>query len=132
EAGGGVEEGCALAQGDRLLAGVDEVGVLLAVDRVGPHAEDAVLGLQHELDVVRHEAGHERRQADAEVDVVAVGQLGGGAGSHLLPGQGHAQASLLSTPAAAGTCGAVAGRTVRRSIRLSAACAAVRATTRWT
>ena len=52
-------------------------------------AEDAVLRLQHDLDVVRHVVRHEGRQADAEVDVGAVGQLGCGARRHLLAGQGH-------------------------------------------
>jgi hypothetical protein len=38
--------------GHGLLAGVDEVGVLLALVGVGPDAEDAVLALQHDLDAV--------------------------------------------------------------------------------
>ena len=79
-----------------LLAGVDQVGVDLVVGRVGADAEDAVLGLQHDLDVVGHVVGHEGRQADAEVDVRAVVELGGGAGGHLLAGQGHAQDSSRS------------------------------------
>ena len=88
EAGRGVEEGGAAAQGHGLLAGVDQVGVLLALERVGADAEDAVLALQHQLDVVVDVVGHQRRQADAEVDVGAVGQLRGRPRGHLLAGPG--------------------------------------------
>ena len=59
------------------------------VERVGADTEDAVLRLQDDLDVVGHVVGHEGRQADAEVDVVAVGQLRGRAGGHLLTGERH-------------------------------------------
>ena len=110
---GGVEERGALAQRHRLLAGVDEVGVLVAVDRVGADAEEAVLALEHDLDAVGHVVGDERRQADAEVDVEAVGQLRGGARGHLLAGQCH-----LRPPARSGS--RRRGRTVRRSMRFSA------------
>ena len=67
--------------GDRLLAGVDEVGVLLARLGVGPDAEHAVLGVQHDRDALRDVVGDQRRHADAEVDVVAV--------LHLLRGAPH-------------------------------------------
>ena len=60
------------------------LGVLLAVDGVGAHAEDAVLGLEHDLDVVRHVVRHEGRQADAEVDVGAFGNVAGHARRHLV------------------------------------------------
>ena len=48
----GVEERRPLAQRDGLLAGVDQVRVLVALERVGADAEDAVLRLEHQLDVV--------------------------------------------------------------------------------
>jgi hypothetical protein len=84
EARRGVEEGSALAQGDRLLAGVDQVGVDILLEGIGADAEDAVLGLQDDLDVVGDIVGDQRRQADPEVDVGPVRQLLGGAGRHLL------------------------------------------------
>ena len=87
--------------GDGLLAGVDQVGVDGVVGGVGAETEDAVLGLQHDLDVVGHVVGHEGRQADAEVDVGAVLELGGGAGGHLLTGPAHAATSRLGDGAVA-------------------------------
>ena len=38
--------------GDGLLAGVDQVGVLLALERERPHAEHAVLALERHLDAL--------------------------------------------------------------------------------
>ena len=89
---------------DGLLAGVDEVGVDLVFGRVRADAEDAVLGLQQDRDAVGHVVRHERRQADAEVHVRAVGELLRGAGRHLETGECHAQ---------------FPSRTVRRSMRFS-------------
>jgi hypothetical protein len=40
-------------RGHRLLAGVDEIGVLLAGGRSRPHAEQAVLGVQDDLAILR-------------------------------------------------------------------------------
>src|SRR5258706_451613 len=80
---------------------------------VSGDVEDAVLALQHQVHAVRDVVRHEGGQADAEVDVGAVGQLRGGAGGHLRVGPAH-------------------GFTVRFSIRLSAACSGVSATTRCT
>ena len=64
------------------------------VGGVGADAEDAVLGLQHDGDVRGQVLGHQGRQADAEVDVLAVAQLEGDAGGELVTGQRHAQASF--------------------------------------
>jgi hypothetical protein len=84
EGGGAVEERRPLAQGDGLLPGVDEVRVLLALDRVGTDPEDPVLGLEHQLHVVVDVVRDQRGQPDAQVDVGAVLQLRGGTGRHLL------------------------------------------------
>ena len=126
ERGRGVEERRALAQRDGLLAGVDQVRVLLALERVGADAEDAVLGLQHQLDVVGDVVGHQRRQPDAEVDVGPVGQLRGRPRGHLLT---RPAAMSASRPRALGGVGRDRSRF---SIRLSAACSGVSATTRCT
>ena len=72
EARGGIEDAGAGQGGDRLLAGVDEVGVLFAFVRKGAHAEDAVLGLEGDVDAVGDMVGDEGGNADAEVDVPAV------------------------------------------------------------
>src|SRR6266536_4178534 len=99
--------------GDRLLAGVDEVGVFLALIRERPHAEHAVLALQADVDAGRDVVGDQRRNADAEIDVVAVAQFLGGARRHLFAGPGH----QISTPvAAAGAASRL--RVLRNSMRL--------------
>ena len=77
------------SDGDGLLAGVDEVGVLLALERERAHAEQAVLALQDDADAVGQVVGHERGDADAEVDVVAVVQFVGRDRGHFIPGPGH-------------------------------------------
>src|SRR5690606_2533554 len=116
----GVEVRGAGQRGHRLLARVDQVGVDLVVRRVRADAEDAVLGVQRHPAALRHEAGDERGQPDAEVHVGAVGQLGCGAGGDLLPGPAH-----RPSPSAA-------PRTVLSSMGLSAACSGVSSTTRCT
>src|SRR5271166_798679 len=63
----------------RLLAGVDEVRVLIALEREGAHAEHAVFALQLNVDAPGNVVRHQGRNADAEVDVEAVLQLLGGA-----------------------------------------------------
>ena len=75
--------------GDGLLAGVDEVGVFLAFVGEGAHAEQAVFALQDHADAVGQVVGHQRGDADAQVDVVAVVQFLGRDGSHFIPGPGH-------------------------------------------
>src|SRR5216683_1448005 len=78
-----------------LLAGVDEVGVFLALIRERPHAEHAVLALQLHVDAVGDVVRHQGRNADTEIDVIAVLQLLRGARRHLFAGPGHG-ALLLS------------------------------------
>jgi hypothetical protein len=53
-----------MPNGHRFFARVDEVGFFVAFVRVRTHAEDPVLTLQHDGDVVRHVIGNERRKAD--------------------------------------------------------------------
>src|SRR5450631_3814611 len=48
------------------------------VQRVGTGSQDAVLGLQDELDTRVQKAGDQSRQSDAEIDVVPPMQLAGG------------------------------------------------------
>ena len=93
EALGTAEEAGPGHRGHRLLAGVDQVGVDLVVGRVGPDAQQAVLALQLHVDVGRDVVRAQRRNPDAEVDVVAVLDPAGGAGRHLLAVQCHRQLS---------------------------------------
>ena len=89
EAVGRAEIGRALDLGHGLLAGIDDVGVDLVVEREGADAQHAVLALQGDVDILRHVVRHQRRNADAEIDVVAVLQFLGGARRHLIAGPGH-------------------------------------------
>src|SRR5216683_5269204 len=97
----------------RLLAGIDEVGVFLALVRERSHAEHAVLALQVHVDAVGDIVRYQRRDADAEIDVIAVAQLLGGARRHLFAGPGH----QISTPVAAAAASARL-RVLRNSMRL--------------
>src|SRR5215216_1664135 len=97
----------------RLLAGVDEVGVFLALIGKRSHAEHAVLALQVDVDAVGDVVRDQRRNADAEVDVIAVAQLFRGTRGHLFTGPGH-QTSL---PVAAAGAFVGRGRVLRNSMR---------------
>ena len=112
-----VEERCAVAKRHRLLAGVDQVWVLVAVIGICADTEDPVLGLQDDFDVVCDVVRYQRRKADAEVDVRTVVEFGSGPGGHLFTRPSHQIRSCR-------------GRTVRFSMRLSSACSAVSSRTR--
>ncbi len=77
-------------QGHRLLAGIDEVEVDLVGARRRADAEHAVLALQHDLSPFGQDVGDHGRQADAEIDVDAVGEVLGGAPGDLAAGKRHA------------------------------------------
>src|SRR5581483_3011152 len=71
-------------QRHRLLAGIDQVLVLLARRRARADAEHAVLAVQDDLAPLRQVIRHERRQPDAEVDVGALRNIARHAGGHLV------------------------------------------------
>ena len=54
------------------LPGVDQIGVFLALVRIRAHAQHAVFRLHHHFDARRQKIRNQRRQADAEIDVIAV------------------------------------------------------------
>jgi hypothetical protein len=85
----GGEEAGARKLGDRLLAGIDEVGVLLAIERKWPNAQHAVLALQGDAHPLRNLIGDQGRDTDAKVDVISVPELCGGPGGHFFTGPGH-------------------------------------------
>src|SRR3546814_2852660 len=74
---------------DRLLARVDQVGVFVALEGKGTDAEHPVLGLQRHRHPCRHMIRDERRNPDAEVDVIAVLQLLRGARRHIVRSEEH-------------------------------------------
>ena len=61
--------------GDRLLAGVDEIGVLVALEGKGSDPQHSVFRLEYEFDSRRNVIGHQRRHADSQVHVEPVLQL---------------------------------------------------------
>jgi hypothetical protein len=79
-----IEDGRAFGEGDRLLAGVDEIAVGGLVVLQQAHAEDAVLAVQlhaaRGVEAVGDHGGH----AYAQVDHGAGGQVGGHQGGQLL------------------------------------------------
>jgi hypothetical protein len=72
---GAVEVAAGRQLRDGLLAGIDQVRVLLPLIGEGAEAEHAVLALQLHGHAVGHVVRHQRRDADAEVHVEAVLQL---------------------------------------------------------
>src|SRR4029078_8389920 len=97
---------------DRLLAGVDEIGVHLVLLGKRAHAEHGGLALRADVDAVGDVVRDQRRDADAEIDVIAVAQLLGGTRGHLFTGPGHGALLLKGCYHAAGR-----GRVLRNSIR---------------
>src|SRR5205085_9737858 len=78
------------AAGDQrglVLAGVEHIGVFLARLRLRAHAQNPVLAVEDHLAAFWHIARRQRRNADAEIDVGALGQVLRGAPGHLFAGQ---------------------------------------------
>ena len=76
----GGEGGGSGDESDRFFAGVDEVGVDFGVEGERAHAEEAVLGLEGDVDADGDVVGDQGGDADAEVDVEAVLEFLCGAG----------------------------------------------------
>src|SRR3546814_7212178 len=76
------------AEGYAPAAGVDEVRVGRLGGRQRTDADDAVLGLEHDLAPRRDVVRGQHRDADAEIDEDAVRQVLRGAPRHLLAPQG--------------------------------------------
>src|SRR5690606_11769822 len=85
---------------DRLLAGVDQVIVFLALGGRRTHAQHAVLGVQDDFAAGRQVVGHQRGQADAQVDVGALGDVLRDAGGDLVAVQFAAHCCSLAAGAA--------------------------------
>src|SRR5438094_229755 len=69
-------EVCAsVEQRDRLLACVDELGILFTRRRRGAHPENTIFAVQEDLAIARQVIGDQRRQADPQIDVGALGYV---------------------------------------------------------
>ena len=71
----GVDDRGARPQGDAAAAGIDQIGVGLVLFRQGPDADHAVLRLEGDVDLRRQIVRAMHRQADAEIDHLAVGDV---------------------------------------------------------
>ena len=81
---------------DRLLARVDQIGILGAGFGCGSHAKQTILGVQNDLAILRQMVRDERRQTDPEIHVRAVRNVASDARGHLLASEAiHAPASTL-------------------------------------
>ena len=69
---------------DRLLARVDQIGILGAGFGCGSHAKQTILGVQNDLAILRQMVRDERRQTDPEIHVRAVRNVASDACGHLL------------------------------------------------
>ncbi len=78
--------------GDGLLAGIDEIGVLLALERKGSDSQHAVLTVEHDMQLGGNVVGHQCGHADAKVYIEAIAQLARRAGGHLFTCPGHQDA----------------------------------------
>ena len=82
-----VEIAAALQEGDVLFSGIDQLGIFFARQRFRPHAQQAVLAMQEHLFVGGQVIGNPGRQANAEVNVSAFGDIAGHALGHFVTGQ---------------------------------------------
>src|SRR5262249_2038639 len=101
EAVGGREIAGRWDLGDRLFAGIDEIGILLAFVREWTKAQHAIFPWQLHPPPRRDVIRNQRRDADTEIDVEAIAQLLGGAFGHLLACPGHYPSSPVPAGAAA-------------------------------
>ncbi|MNZ98570.1 hypothetical protein D3C78_1178590 [compost metagenome] len=87
-----MEKTAALEQGDRLLAGIDQFGILLARRRCRAHAENTVLAVQKNLFIRRQVVGDLRGNANAQIDVGAFRDIARNAFCQLLMSKfGHGE-----------------------------------------
>src|SRR5215510_12397864 len=89
ERGGGVEKRRAGNRGHRFFAGVDQIGIFLALVRPGSDSEHAVFGVQQDVHARWNVVGHQRRHSNAEVDVEPIAQFLGDSLSDSFARQWH-------------------------------------------
>ena len=73
----------------RLLASIDQVGIDFIFRREGADSKQAVLGLQPHIHAIGNVVGHQRWQANTEIDVGAVVEFLGRTFGHLVAIPGH-------------------------------------------
>ena len=114
----GIEEGTGRQLRNRLLAGIDQIGIFFAFIGEGAKAQHAVFALQLHIKAGGDVIGDQRRDADPKVHIEAIFQFARRTSGHFIavPGHGFSPYPWDSAPAAAaGAC----LRTVRCSMRFS-------------
>src|ERR671929_1501935 len=91
-----MEKGAARKERHRLLAGVDQVLVLLPRRGLRADAEHAVLAMQDDLAALRQMVRHQCRQTDAEIHVRSFGNVARDARCHLVAIEFFHYAAFLS------------------------------------
>src|SRR5258706_11145138 len=84
-----------------LLAGIDEVRILAAGCWRRTHAEEPILAVQEDFALRRQEIGDDRWEADAQIDISALGNVARDPRGHLLPGEAVHRDPLMLPPAPA-------------------------------
>src|SRR3546814_11066491 len=84
--------------GDRLLAGIDDVGVDLGAAGVGPEAEHAVFRLERHIHAGGNIIGDPRWTADTKIYVEHRAQFAGRPGRPVFLGTGHVKPSPPRRP----------------------------------
>ncbi len=67
-----------------LLASIDEIGIDFIISREGAHAEHPIFRLQGDVNAIGNVIRHERRYADAQVDIHTVFEFLRGPRGHLV------------------------------------------------
>jgi hypothetical protein len=114
-----VEHAAARDDGDRLLAGVDDLGVFLALEGIGAHAEQPVLAVQQDLHALGHVVGHQGRNTDAQVHDESVLKFPGRSLGHLFAGARHRSLRCSSAGAPLSCAAHVAARLSVRIARVA-------------
>src|ERR1700720_1039030 len=72
---GGGKIGGAAEFANRLLSGINQVGINFRFEWIGPNAQHAIFRLQDHFHALRDVVSNERRHAYSEIDVVSVPQF---------------------------------------------------------
>ena len=83
------KQGGPRGHGHRLFAGIDQVCIHLFIKWKRPHAQQSVLGLQHDLHAIRDVIGRQGRYTNSQVDVITIVKFLRNALGQLLASQSH-------------------------------------------
>jgi len=94
---------------DRLLAGVDQIGINFVLIGKWSDAQHPVLALQRDLDAGRNMVGDQRRNPDPQIDIIAIVQFLRRPGGHFIASPGHIHPSFSSAVAVVASVASTSG-----------------------